>query len=210
MPSGAINCGGLLGRALACQSERSSPSALAIHSMQPPPGGAGNRVCRRPFRPPSNLNKPLTQLARIFSGFVSRRHRAAKPEEFVSKPGGRLKAGDALWAQPGLAASRKAKAESERSSTCRFPGRWPGRNKRTLPSPLSGPPARPQQSRLCLSRRAYLPPESVVLSPCGQAGRPCFSMSWVGYRLTVGELRSLWQAEARPTKSRLQPARWNP
>jgi hypothetical protein len=72
--------------------------------------GAGNRACRRPFRPPSNLNRPPTLLAGIFSGFVSRRDGAAKPEKFVSKPGGRLKAVGTLWAQPRLDAPRKAKA----------------------------------------------------------------------------------------------------
>ena len=43
---------------------------------------AGNRACRRPFRPPSN--RPLTLFAAYFSGFVSRRHPVAKPEKFAA------------------------------------------------------------------------------------------------------------------------------
>jgi hypothetical protein len=49
-------------------------------------------------------NQPLTQFARLFYGFVSRRHGEAKLEKSVSKQGGRLKAG----LQPGLAAPRKS------------------------------------------------------------------------------------------------------
>jgi len=41
---------------------------------------AGNRACRRPFRPPSN--RPLTQFAGILRLRV-RRHPAAKPEKFA-------------------------------------------------------------------------------------------------------------------------------
>jgi len=70
------------------------------------------KLQRRPFRPSSNRNRHFTQFAGVFSGFVSRRHRAAKPEEFISKRGGRLKAS----LQPGLAAPREAKVQAGESA----------------------------------------------------------------------------------------------
>jgi hypothetical protein len=109
------------------------PSSNTVHltSISVDLGGAGNRACRRPLRPPSNLNRLLTQMARIFSGFGSRRPGAAKPERFVSKQAGRLKAVGALWAQPGLAAARKAKSEEWAEARCRL--------KRNLQKYCAGP-----------------------------------------------------------------------
>jgi len=72
-----------------------------------PTCAAGNRACRRPFRPPSNLIRLLTQFAGIFSGFVSCRHLAAKPEKFVAYREGGLKG----RLQARLPATRKAHAE---------------------------------------------------------------------------------------------------
>ena len=46
-----------------------------------PPCVAGNRACRRPFRPPSN--RPLTQ-SQVFLRLRVRRHPAAKPEKLIA------------------------------------------------------------------------------------------------------------------------------
>jgi hypothetical protein len=56
-----------------------------------PPGGAGNRACRRPFQAAVDTEPATHKLGTHFSGFVSRRHRAAKPEKFASIQGGGLK-----------------------------------------------------------------------------------------------------------------------
>jgi hypothetical protein len=170
----------------------------------------GNRACRRPFRPPSNLNRPLTQLSRILSGFVSRRHRAAKPRKFVSKPGGRLKAEGTLWTQPGLAAlwsleglllsspsvGHALACHGERSS----PGLFLDKLKHVPPGAVrAGEPV--EFSASDSESMAWRAASSLWLLE---------SLSWVGRQLTVGELCSLWQSEARPpTKTRLRPPRWN-
>jgi hypothetical protein len=55
-----------------------------------PPRWGRQSCLQAAFRPPSALNR-VTQFAHILSGFVSRRHRAAKPEKFASSQGGGLK-----------------------------------------------------------------------------------------------------------------------
>jgi hypothetical protein len=54
-------------------------------------GAAGNRACRRPFQAAVDTEPATHKLGTHFSGFVSRRHRAAKPEKFASSHGGGLK-----------------------------------------------------------------------------------------------------------------------
>jgi len=65
-------------------------SILISWNRHVPPWGRQSCL-QAAFRPPSALNRPLTQFARIVSGFVSRGHGAAKPEKFASKEGGGLK-----------------------------------------------------------------------------------------------------------------------
>jgi hypothetical protein len=55
-----------------------------------PPRWGRQSCLQAAFRPLSALNR-VTQFALIFSGFVCRRHGAAKPEKFASKPRGGLK-----------------------------------------------------------------------------------------------------------------------
>jgi hypothetical protein len=64
-------------------------------------------------RPPETLNRPLRTLTRIFSGFVFRRHRAAKSEKFVSIQGGGLESPPA--ARIGCPLKGQSPVASERS-----------------------------------------------------------------------------------------------
>jgi hypothetical protein len=82
-------------KAPCCEDARySSQGALGFGYSQVcsrPPGGSGNRACRRPFQAAVDTEPATHKLGTHFSGFVSRRHRAAKPEKFASSQGGGLK-----------------------------------------------------------------------------------------------------------------------
>jgi hypothetical protein len=175
---------------------RARPRLLAIGAHEPfvacrrPPCVAGNRACRRPFRPPSN--RPLTPVRRHFSGFVFRRHSAAKPEKFVAyrkrrpeRPPARSKASpwleSRMWGKMASCCRLVIGLYESSSPFMGLKGRLHGRKPRPSGSPglrRGRQFAHQRNCRRVVPRRGFHP-LSWAEGPCGQARLPATRRSQI-------------------------------